>query len=104
MAGSVVLLFGIPTKIGAGMQDRRKEILDAGIALLREQGLAGLTQPRVAAMTGLRQSHLTYYYPTRADLLAAVARVAMEAQIGAARALFSGISSAEQGADRIASL
>jgi AcrR family transcriptional regulator len=84
------------------MQDRRKEILEAGLALLREHGLAGLTQPRVAARTGLRQSHLTYYYPTRADLLAAVARVAMEAQLGAARSLFKGISSAEQGADRIA--
>ena len=86
------------------MQDRRKEILDAGLTLLREQGLAGLTQPRVAAMTGLRQSHLTYYYPTRSDLLEAVARVAMEALVSAVRALFSGISSVEQGADRIASL
>ena len=86
------------------MQDRRKEILEAGLALLREQGLAGLTQPRVAAKVGLRQSHLTYYYPTRTDLLAAVGRVAMESQIGAVRALFSGISSSEQAADRIASL
>jgi AcrR family transcriptional regulator len=86
------------------MQDRREKILEAGFALLREQGLAGLTQPRVAAKTGLRQSHLTYYYPTRADLVAAVARVAMEAQLGAVRALFNGISSAEQGADRIAAV
>jgi AcrR family transcriptional regulator len=84
------------------MQDHRKNILEAGIALLREHGLAGLTQPRVAAKTGLRQSHLTYYYPTRADLWAAVARVAMEAQLGGARALFKGISSTEQGADRLA--
>lgn len=84
------------------MQDRRKEILEAGITLLREQGLAGLTQPRVAAAVGMRQSHLTYYYPTRADLLAAVARVAMEAQLGAIRALFKSISSPEQGAERIA--
>jgi AcrR family transcriptional regulator len=86
------------------MQDRREKILEAGLALLREQGLAGLTQPRVAARTGLRQSHLTYYYPTRADLVAAVARVAMKAQLGAVRALFKGISSAEQGADRIAAV
>jgi AcrR family transcriptional regulator len=86
------------------MQDRRKEILEAGLALLREQGLAGLTQPRVAAKVGLRQSHLTYYYPTRADLVVAVARVAMEAQLEAARSLFKGISSAEQGADRIAAV
>jgi AcrR family transcriptional regulator len=84
------------------MQDRREKILEAGLALLRDHGLAGLTQPRVAAVTGLRQSHLTYYYPTRADLLAAVARAGMEAQLAGVRALFKGISSAEQGADRIA--
>jgi AcrR family transcriptional regulator len=86
------------------VEDRRKEILEAGLALLREQGLAGLTQPRIAAKTGLRQSHLTYYYPTRADLVAAVARVGMEAQLSAARSLVKGISSAEQGAERIAAV
>jgi AcrR family transcriptional regulator len=86
------------------VQDRRKNILEAGLALLREHGLAGLTQPRVAARSGLRQSHLTYYYPTRTDLLAAVARVGMEAQLDAVRLLFKGISSAEQGADRIAAV
>jgi AcrR family transcriptional regulator len=86
------------------MQDRRKEILEAGLALLREHGLAGLTQPRLAAKTGLRQSHLTYYFPTRTDLLAAVARVGMEAQLAAVRSLFNGVSSAEQGAERIAAV
>jgi AcrR family transcriptional regulator len=86
------------------MQDRRKKILEAGLALLREHGLAGLTQPRVADRTGLRQSHLTYYYPTRADLVAAVTRVGMEAQLSAVRSLFKSISSAEQGADRIAAV
>jgi AcrR family transcriptional regulator len=85
------------------MLDRRKNILDAGLAILREQGLAGLTQPRVAAKTGLRQSHLTYYYPTRADLLAAVARAAMEAQLAGARSLTKGIASAEQAAAKMAS-
>src|ERR1700749_4290862 len=78
-------------------------ILDAGLTILREQGLAGLTQPRVAAKTGLRQSHLTYYFPTRTDLVAAVARVGMEAQLAAVRSLFNSISSPEQGAERIAS-
>jgi AcrR family transcriptional regulator len=86
------------------VEDRRKHILEAGLAILREQGLAGLTQPRVAARTGLRQSHLTYYYPTRSDLLAAVARVAIDAQLAAARSLVKGISSAEKGASRIAAV
>jgi AcrR family transcriptional regulator len=86
------------------MQDHRKNILEAGLSLLREHGLAGLTQPRLAAKVGLRQSHLTYYYPTRAHLVAAVTRIAMEAQLDAVRSLFKGISSAEQGADRIATV
>ncbi|MHC5540598.1 TetR family transcriptional regulator, partial [Singulisphaera rosea] len=54
------------------MTDRRQEIIEAGLATLRERGYSGFTQPRVATRAGLRQSHLTYYYPTRADLLAAV--------------------------------
>jgi AcrR family transcriptional regulator len=84
------------------MLDRRKNILEAGLAILREHGLAGLTQPRIAARTGLRQSHLTYYYPTRADLLAAVARAAVDAQLDAARSLIEGVSSAEQSAAKMA--
>ncbi len=68
-------------------KDRRKEIIEAGLAVLRSHGYAGFTQPRVAAAVGLRQSHLTYYYPTRADLLAAVTRAAVDAQIAALDAL-----------------
>lgn len=67
----------------SGMQDRREQIIEAGIAVLRESGYAGFTQPRVAARLALRQSHLTYYFPTRADLLAAVARAAVDAQLAA---------------------
>jgi len=50
---------------------------------LREHGFAGFTQPRVAAVAGVRQSHLTYYYPTRVDLLAAVAHAAIERLLAA---------------------
>ena len=86
------------------MQDRRKKILEAGLGILREQGLAGLTQPRIAAKTGLRQSHLTYYYPTRADLLMAVTSAAIEAQLVGARTLTNGIASAEQAAAKMATV
>jgi AcrR family transcriptional regulator len=86
------------------IQDRRKEILEAGLAILREQGLAGLTQPRLAARVGLRQSHLTYYFPTRADLLAAVARAAINAQQAAAKSLGEGVKSVEQCAAKMASV
>ncbi len=43
------------------------------MAVLREDGFHALTQTRVAERSGLRQSHLTYYFPRRADLLMAVA-------------------------------
>ena len=53
--------------------DVRSAILDAGSSLLREHGIAALTQPRVAAAAGVKQSHLTYYFPKRADLLIGIA-------------------------------
>jgi AcrR family transcriptional regulator len=87
---------------GMDVEDRRKQIIDAGLALLREEGLAGLTQPRIAARTGLRQSHLTYYYPTRAALLAAVARAAIDLQGEAAHALTARIRSIDNAPDVIA--
>ena len=31
-----------------------------------------LTQPKIAKALGLRQSHLTYYFPRKADLFAAL--------------------------------
>jgi AcrR family transcriptional regulator len=41
----------------------------AAIQILSEEGIQALTQTRVAAMAGLRQSHLTYYFATRSDLV-----------------------------------
>jgi AcrR family transcriptional regulator len=67
--------------------DRRSAILAAGLSVLREEGLAGFTQPNVAAKAGLRQGNLTYYFATRADLLAAVARAAIDLQLAAAKML-----------------
>jgi AcrR family transcriptional regulator len=69
------------------MPDRRQDIIRAGLAVLRERGLAGFTQPQVAKLAALRQSHLTYYFPTRLDLLAAVARTAVDDQLGAIDAM-----------------
>jgi AcrR family transcriptional regulator len=51
----------------------RERILDAALATLSEEGLQKLTQVRVAKRARVRQSHLTYYFPTRDDLLEAVA-------------------------------
>ena len=65
------------------MQDRRQDILKAAIGILREEGYSGLTQPRVAKLADVRQSHLTYYFPTRLALLEGVARVAVDGQLAA---------------------
>jgi len=57
----------------------RERILDAALALLARGGAAELTQPRVARAAGIRQSHLTYYFPTRDALLQAVADRSIDA-------------------------
>src|SRR5580704_13401347 len=77
------------------MQDRKSEIVSAGLNVLREEGLAGFTQPRIAARAGLRQSHLTYYFPTRVDLLAGVARLAIDNQLSAVDRMLAGSSPSE---------
>jgi AcrR family transcriptional regulator len=61
----------------------RTKIVMAGVAVLRESGFAGFTQPKIAKLAGVRQSHLTYYFPTRADLVKAVAREAVDRQLDA---------------------
>lgn len=60
--------------------DIRERLLMAAVALVREQGLPKLTQPRVAKAAGVSQSHLTYYFPTHADLVHAVLKRAAERQ------------------------
>jgi AcrR family transcriptional regulator len=52
----------------------RERILEAALRLLAEAGAHELTQPKVAKAAGVRQSHLTYYFPTRGELLQEVAR------------------------------
>ncbi len=51
----------------------KEAILVAGQELFRESGVAALTQPKVARAAGIKQSHLTYYFPTRAKLLLGIA-------------------------------
>jgi len=53
--------------------DVKESILRAGVALLDAQGIAALTQPKVARAAGVKQSHLTYYFPKRTDLLLGIA-------------------------------
>jgi len=50
----------------------RQRLLEAALQVLGDEGIHALTQTRVAEQAGLRQSHLTYYFPTRSDLLKGV--------------------------------
>jgi AcrR family transcriptional regulator len=50
----------------------RRRILDAALDIVETEGIAALTQPKVAKAAGLRQSHLTYYFPRKADLVIAL--------------------------------
>ena len=63
----------------------RNRILDAALALVRDHGLLALSQARVAAAAGLRQSHLTYYFPTRGDLIKAIVRALHTGTVAAMR-------------------
>lgn len=60
----------------------RERILEAALSLLAGGGAHELTQPRVAKAAGVRQSHLTYYFPTRGELLQEVARHSIEKLAG----------------------
>ncbi|MFZ2162490.1 MAG: TetR/AcrR family transcriptional regulator [Sideroxyarcus sp.] len=55
----------------------KEDILIAGSMLLREKGVAALTQPQIAQAANIKQSHLTYYFPKRANLLLAIAEFTM---------------------------
>ena len=56
----------------------REKILTAASELLLNEGFSTLTQQAVAARAGVRQSHVTYYFPTRNDLLRATAQYGVE--------------------------
>ena len=51
----------------------RERILAAAVAALQEDGVRGLSQVQVARRAKVRQSHLTYYFARRHDLIEAVA-------------------------------
>jgi AcrR family transcriptional regulator len=56
----------------------RQRILNAALDIVEQEGVEALTQPRVAKAAGVRQSHLTYYFPRKADLFVALLRASHE--------------------------
>lgn len=81
----------------------KARILDAGVGLLHTQGIAALTQPRIAKAAGVSQSHLTYYFPTRNQLLIAIAESSIEGLLGQLRLPAGGAGDAAL-AERLATL
>lgn len=53
-------------------EELRERIVDAALRLLETQGPKGFGQIRVAKEAGVAQGHLTYYFPRKSDLAAAV--------------------------------
>jgi len=54
------------------MKNTRELILDKALDIALEGGLQSVTQTGVAEAAGIRQSLLTYYFPRKSDLLAAL--------------------------------
>ena len=65
----------------------RERVLHAAVQLLNEDGFAALTQQHVCERAGIRQSHLTYYFPTRNDLLRETAAYGCEMMLAAMSAV-----------------
>ena len=66
--------------------------------LLRESGLKALTGVQVAKAAGVLQSHLTYYFPKRPDLLVAVGRHSLTVILEQLRGFYGGAGSLLQDA------
>lgn len=67
----------VPSRRGAGeltakAVETRRRILDAALEVLRDRGHAGFSIPGVAAAAGVFPGNVTYYFPTRAVLIAEV--------------------------------
>ena len=68
----------------------REQILHAAVEVLYADGFGALTQSHVAACAGVRQSHITYYFPSRNELLREAAAYGCNALL---EALAGGIES-----------
>lgn len=74
MSPAYPIRVSIPDDPSADSRSVPERLLAAAMALIQRDGLQNLSQARVASAAGLRQSHLTYYFPTRKDLIKALVR------------------------------
>ena len=56
------------------MSDKREELMDAAESRIRSSGYDGFSFRQLADAVGIKSSSVHYYFPTKADLGAAVAR------------------------------
>ncbi|HVG50189.1 MAG TPA: TetR/AcrR family transcriptional regulator [Xanthobacteraceae bacterium] len=67
--------------------DTRKRVLNAALKLLREHGHAAFTTTRVAALAGVSRGAQENHFRTRAELIAAAGKYAMDQSAEHARAM-----------------
>ncbi len=67
-------------------EDRRRQIAEAALACLKEDGPTGTTARRVALKAGVALGHITYHYKDMAEILAAAFALAAEAVQAAGKA------------------
>lgn len=65
-----------PRRSSARGDRRRREILEAALAEIRAQAVADVQLSAIAARTGLRASHLLYYFGSRDEVLIAAVALA----------------------------
>src|SRR2546428_6717925 len=51
---------------------RRAEIVEAAVAVIAEQGLQNLSLSQIEKRAGMSRGQLTYYFPTKEEILLAV--------------------------------
>jgi AcrR family transcriptional regulator len=51
---------------------RREQIIEAAVAIIAEQGLQNLSLSEIEQRAGMSRGQLTYYFPTKEDILLAV--------------------------------
>src|SRR5437667_5134552 len=51
---------------------RRDQIVEAAVAVIAEQGLQNLSLSEIEAKAGMSRGQLTYYFPTKEEILLAV--------------------------------
>jgi AcrR family transcriptional regulator len=51
---------------------RREQVVDAAVAVIAEQGIQNLSLSEIEKRVGMSRGQLTYYFPTKEDILLAV--------------------------------